>query len=99
MDSSTPDPGGANPLAYGGRQERAVLAVLVESQGRVIGRRELARRAGLAELSDRRCDSILVTLRRVLGPASIITVRRRGWMLAQSAMADHLFAERGERAS
>jgi len=75
-----------NPLAGGGRQERAVLAALVECQGRVVGRRELARRAGIAELSERRCDSLLVTIRRQLGPTSIITVRRRGWMLAEHAI-------------
>jgi hypothetical protein len=75
-----------NPLAGGGRQERAVLAALVDCQGRVVGRRELARRAGIAELSERRCDSLLVTIRRELGPTSIITVRRRGWMLAEHAI-------------
>lgn len=69
-----------------GRQERAVLAVLVEHHRRVVGRRELARLAGLADLSERRCDSVLVDLRRVLGADSIITVRGRGWMLAGPAL-------------
>jgi DNA-binding response OmpR family regulator len=79
--------------------------VLVAHSGRVIGRRELARRAGLAELSERRCDSILVQLRRELGPDAIITVRQRGWMLAGPAIAAarsilaHPDDERGERAS
>ena len=90
-----------------------MLAVLLESQGRVIGRRELARRAGLTDLNERRCDSLLVQLRRLLGPTSIITVRRRGWMLAgdvaddaRALLAHPLpsadpidFDERGERAS
>lgn len=60
-----------------------------------MGRRELARRAGIAELSERRCDSVLVTVRRQLGATSIITVRRRGWMLAEHAIdaATTLLAE------
>ena len=33
----------------------------------MVGRRELARQAGLAELSERRCDSVLVGVRRLLG--------------------------------
>lgn len=62
-----------------------MLAVLYENRRRVVGRRELARAAGLAELNQRRCDSVLVGVRRMLGPDSIITVRSRGWMLAESA--------------
>jgi hypothetical protein len=63
-----------------------VLAVLVANRRRVVGRRELARAAGLAELSERRCDSVLVGVRRLLGPDSIVTVRSRGWMIAESAV-------------
>lgn len=62
--------------------ERAVLAALQMAQGRVIGRAELAARAGLGDLSARRVDSILVGLRRSLGEGSIVTVRARGWRLA-----------------
>ena len=62
------------------------MAVLLANHRRVIGRRELARLAGLAELSDRRCDIVLVGVRRVLGPDSIVTVRSRGWMLAEHAV-------------
>lgn len=63
-----------------------MLKVLLAHQGRVLGRRELARQAGLGELSERRCDSVLVGIRRALGPESIRTVRSRGWMLAPGAV-------------
>ena len=68
-----------------GAQERAVLAVLVAHRGRVISRRELSRQSGMTDLSVRRCDSVLVDLRRHLGRDAIITVRSRGWMLADAA--------------
>ncbi len=55
--------------------------VLAEHRGRVVGRAELARRAGIADLSPRRCDSLIVGIRRRLGADSVRTVRRRGWML------------------
>jgi len=58
---------------------QAVLAVLAEAGPRVVGRTELSRRAGLVGRSARRCDSLIVELRRVLGPDSIVTVRSRGW--------------------
>jgi DNA-binding winged helix-turn-helix (wHTH) protein len=69
-----------------GAQERAVLRILVEQGGRVISRHELARRCGLTDLHERRCDSILVHVRQALGADSIVTVRRRGWMLRPDAV-------------
>ena len=73
-----------------------MLNVLLINRGRVISRRELARRAGLADLSERRCDSLLVAIRRALGPKSVVTVRSRGWMLSSEAVdaAAILVAER-----
>ena len=78
----------SNPLGPGslGVQERAVLAALLANLGRVVSRRELSRQAGLADLSERRCDSILVSIRKVLGADAIVTVRSRGWMLAEHAL-------------
>jgi hypothetical protein len=65
-----------------------VLSVLLAAAGRVVSRTELARRAGIGSLSQRRCDAILVPLRRRLGPGAILTVRSRGWMLVPE-YADH----------
>lgn len=67
-------------------QEVAVLATLVEAKGRVVSRSELARCAGLRHASPRRTDSLLVTLRRALGPTAVQTVRSRGWMLDPAAV-------------
>ncbi len=72
--------------AYGpsvtlGAAETAVLAVLLEANGRVLSRREIARRAGLGAASPRRADSIVTELRRTLGEDAIRTVRSRGWAI------------------
>jgi DNA-binding response OmpR family regulator len=72
---------GVDPLETLGPQERAVLAVLIANRGRVVSRYELARQAGVANCTERRIDSLLVGIRRALGPDAIVTVRRRGWML------------------
>jgi DNA-binding response OmpR family regulator len=71
-----------------------VLQALLDCRGRVVSRRELARLAGIADLNDRRCDSLLVSIRKVLGADAIRTVRGRGWMLVPVAvdMAENLLA-------
>lgn len=58
-----------------------MFEVLAEHPGRVMSRQELARRAGLTDLSPRRCDSLIVGIRRRVGADRVRTVRRRGWML------------------
>ncbi|MGH9177269.1 MAG: winged helix-turn-helix domain-containing protein [Acidimicrobiales bacterium] len=69
---------GGRPLALSA-QELAVLSVLGAAGGRVVGRSELQRRAGLNHRAPRRCDAVIVGLRRALGPDCIATVRGRGW--------------------
>lgn len=73
-----------------GPAETAVLRVLVDRAGRVTGRHDLNRLAGF-DGSERRCDAALVTLRRLLGPDSIKTIRRRGWMLSEQSVGDARF--------
>jgi len=69
-----------------GAQELALLEVLVEARGRVVSRPELRRRAGLVGASDRRCDVVLVGLRRALGPGVVTNVRGRGWRVDPTAL-------------
>lgn len=74
--------------------EMKVLRVLWESQGKVLSRETLMRKAGLDVSSARRVDSSMVVLRRVLGPDSLRTVRQRGWMLTEDGLiAAHRFLE------
>ncbi|CAN5355071.1 hypothetical protein BH23ACT3_BH23ACT3_08340 [soil metagenome] len=71
----------SRPLEHLTPQERAVYDVLATNSGRVLSRHEIARAAGIGDLSERRCDSLIVGVRRVVGPDRVRTVRRRGWML------------------
>jgi len=86
VDAEPPPASVLPPAPRLGVSERAVLRTLTESAGRVIGRSELARRSGLTNLHARRCDATIVSLRRILGPDSIRTVRSRGWMLEVGAL-------------
>jgi hypothetical protein len=58
---------------------QAVLRAL--SARKVMSRTQLAQAAHLEGRSERRCDAILVLLRRQLPPGAIRNVRARGWML------------------
>ena len=78
---TTVDVAGAQSATPLPPQESAVLRALITCSGRVVSRSELSRLAGIADLNDRRCDSLLVSIRKALGPSSIRTVRGRGWML------------------
>jgi len=71
----------SHPLERLSARERAVYTVLSDSAGRVLSRAQIARRAGITDLSDRRCDSLIVGIRRRIGSDRVRTVRRRGWML------------------
>ena len=64
-----------------------VLQALVEARGRVVPRAELARLAGLAAASPRRCDGLLVGIRRALGGEVVRNVRGRGWMLPPASVS------------
>jgi len=63
----------------------SILRVLSYSKGRVVSRESILRLAGLDNVSARRADASLVVLRKVLGSDSVITIRRRGWMLSEEA--------------
>jgi DNA-binding response OmpR family regulator len=62
-------------------RELAVLNALMTNRSRVLSRSELTRLSGLNGLNERRCDSLLVGIRRVLGADAIRTVRGRGWII------------------
>ena len=60
-------------------REMAVLRAL--GRGTVVSRADLIRDAGLGDLSARRCESVIMSLRRILGADAIVNLRRRGWRL------------------
>ena len=61
--------------------DRLFSMLTLLAQGRVVTRSELARAARLEDQSSRRCESLLVDLRRIIGPDLIRNLRRRGWIL------------------
>ena len=68
-------------------QQLAVLATFATAGGRVVGRTELQRRVGLSGRDPRRCDSLIVGLRRALGSDAFVTVRGRGWRCLANVVA------------
>ena len=64
-----------------GNQQRAVLTLLAQKPGRLVTREELASKLGLPQLTPRRADVLMGGINDVLGPDTITTVPRRGWML------------------
>lgn len=79
MDSPTPATPDRPVLAPA---EATILRLLTENGDKVVGRETLSRLAGLDGESSRRVDACLVAIRKVLGPDSLVTIRRRGWMLS-----------------
>jgi DNA-binding response OmpR family regulator len=63
--------------------DRAVLDVLTARRGKVVSRATIAREAGLGHLHSRRPDASIAAIREVLGVDSVVTVRGRGWILAE----------------
>jgi len=64
----------------------AVLRVLIDRTGKITSREDLNKLSGLSG-SQRRCEAVLVNLRKTLGEGAIVTIRRRGWMLDNSVAA------------
>jgi len=83
---SSPAPVPSPSLSALSEADLAVLRVLVERTGRITSREDLNKLAGLSG-SQRRCEAVLVNLRRTLGDGAIVTIRRRGWMLDNSVAA------------
>jgi DNA-binding response OmpR family regulator len=71
----------SHPLEGLTPQERAVYEALAARPNRVMTRLEIARAVGIIDLNQRRCDSLIVGIRRVIGSDCLLTVRRRGYLL------------------
>jgi DNA-binding response OmpR family regulator len=80
-DLAPPEIQASDPLEVLTPQERAVFMVLAAEPNRVKSRVEIARAAGISDLNQRRCDSLIVGIRRVVGTERLLTVRRRGYLL------------------
>jgi DNA-binding winged helix-turn-helix (wHTH) protein len=83
---SSPAPVPSASLSALSEADLAVLRVLIDRAGRITSREDLNKLAGLSG-SQRRCEAVLVNLRRALGDGAIVTIRRRGWMLDNSVAA------------
>ena len=83
---SSPAPVPSANLSALSEADLAVLRVLIDRAGRITSREDLNKLAGLSG-SQRRCEAVLVNLRRALGDGAIVTIRRRGWMLDNSVAA------------
>ena len=83
---SSPAPVPSSCLSALTEADLAVLRVLVHRAGRITNRDDLNKLAGLSG-SQRRCEAVLVNLRKALGVGAIVTIRRRGWMLDNSVVA------------
>ena len=79
-------------------REVAMLDAFAHAGPRVMSRQELRRRTGLARQDPRRCDALIVRLRRALGPDAIVTVRGRGWRCVADVVAVDAAGERPQAA-
>jgi DNA-binding winged helix-turn-helix (wHTH) protein len=66
-----------------GNQQRAMLTLMAQKPGRLVTREELAAKLGLPQLTPRRAETLVDGINDVLGPDTIATVPRRGWMLTR----------------
>ena len=67
--------------------DSAVLSVFVENAGCIVSQATIRRSVGLRLCTERRCDGVVSSLRRMLGDTAIITVCSRGWMLSSVAIS------------